>query len=316
MGQARFFKFVIGTLLLLAIAISPGSNIYYGLHRPEAPAPTVAAVESQTDWPKDVDQFLAGEYLQKSDVMLERRSDDLPAWIIRWATNSQFSHAALVYTAPPFDSGLSNTFVIEAGTKGVDLTKLSDYVHDTRVGFIAIKRLKPEPWFSSDRQSRVRGLLLDKIKAHYDYWTIWQIAKQIWFGVQEKIGSRESAVKSFRDKDWTPPNEFICSGLVQIGFVEMMVEAIKNNQISPEALRDVVFTKSAEKYLPPRGLWANLGDQQKETAQIFRDLLNDELYSVTPEDLAQTEKLDWMYLIKGGKVYKITSYDDVVRMTK
>ena len=129
--------------------------------------------------------------------MLERRSDDLPAWIIRWATGSQFSHAALVYTAPPFDSGLSNTFVIEAGTKGVDLTKLSDYVHDTRVGFIAIKRLKPEPWFSSDRQSRVRGLLLDKIKAHYEYWTIWQIAKQIWFGVQEKISSRESAVKSF-----------------------------------------------------------------------------------------------------------------------
>ena len=96
----------------------------------------------------------------------------------------------------------------------------------------------------------------------------------------------------------------------------MMVEAIKNNQISPEALRDVVFTRSAEKYLPPRRLWANLGDQQKETAQIVRDLLNDELYSVTPEDLAQTENLDWMYLIKGGKVYKITSYDDVVRMTK
>jgi len=143
------------------------------------------------------------------------------------------------------------------------------------VGFIAIKRLKPEPWFSSDRQSRVRGLLLDKIKAHYDYWTIWQIAKQVWFGVQEKISSRESAVKSFRDKDWTPPNEFICSGLVQIGFVEMMVEAIKNNQISPEALRDVVFTRSAEKYLPPRGLWANLGDQQKETAQITRAIMDE-----------------------------------------
>jgi cytochrome b involved in lipid metabolism len=96
----------------------------------------------------------------------------------------------------------------------------------------------------------------------------------------------------------------------------MMVEAIKNNQISPEALRDVVFTRNAEKYLPSRGLWANLGDAQKETAEIFRDLLNDELYSVTPEDLAQTEKLDWMYLIKANKVYKVSSYKDILQLTQ
>jgi len=310
----RWSQLFIGAVLLAGIAASPGTNIYYvALDTTRASQPEQAA-RPQGDWPKDVDQFLAGQYLQKADVMLEQRSGDLPAWVIRWATNSQFSHAALVYTAPPFDDGVSNTFVIEAGTKGVDLTKLSDYLHDPRVSFIAIKRLKPQPWFDSNRQARVRGLLLDKIKAHYDYWTIWQIAKQVWFGVQEKVSSRQRTVEAFRNKDWTPPNEFICSGLVQIGFVEMMVEAIKNNQISPEALRDVVFTRSAERYLPTRGLWANLGDEQKNIAQIFRDLLNDELYSVTPEDLAQTEKLDWMYLIKENKVYKITSYKDVLRL--
>jgi hypothetical protein len=279
------------------------------------PIPSASQIRQNDVWPKKVDDFLAGEYLQKADVMLEQRlSGDIPAWVIRWATNSEFSHAALVYTAPPYDSGVSNTFVIEAGTKGVDLTKLTDYVHDSRVNFIAIKRLKPQPWFDTNRQSRVRGLLLDKIKAHYDYWTILQIARQVWFGVQEKVRTRQKIIEAYREKDWTPPNEFICSGLVQIGFVEMMVEAIKNEQISPEALRDVVFTKSAEKYLPIRGMWASLGDQQKETAAIFRQLLNDELFSVTPEDLAQTEKLDWEYLIKGDKVYKIASYDELLRL--
>lgn len=278
-------------------------------------APISAGAPRTDMWPKKVDDFLAGGYLQKADVILEQRwSGDVAAWVIRWATNSQFSHSALVYTAPPYDSGVSNTFVIEAGTKGVDLTKLTDYVHDSRVNFIAIKRLKPQPWFDTNRQARVRGLLLDKIKAHYDYWTVWQIARQIWFGVQEKVRSRQKTIETYREKDWTPPNEFICSGLVQIGYVEMMVEAIKGGQISPEALRDVVFTKSAEKYLPQRGLWVTLGDQQKETAIIFRQLLNDELYSVTPEDLAETEKLDWMYLIKGDKVYKISSYDDVLKL--
>ncbi|MBS0238105.1 MAG: hypothetical protein JSR89_06750 [Proteobacteria bacterium] len=277
-------------------------------------APSMSIARRDT-WPKKVDDFLAGEYLQKADVMLEQRwSGDVAAGVIRWATNSFFSHAALVYTAPPYDTGVSNTFVIEAGTKGVGLTKLTDYVHDSHVNFIAIKRLKPASWFDSNRQARVRGLLLDKIKAHYDYWTVWQIARQVWFGVEEKVSSRQKTLESFREKDWIPPNEFICSGLVQIGYVEMMVEAIKNGQISPEALRDVVFTKSAERYLPNRGQWSSLGDQQKETAAIFRQLLNDELFSVTPEDLAQTEKLDWMYLIKGDKVYKISSYVELQKL--
>jgi hypothetical protein len=322
----RWFGFL---LAAMAIAVLTAGNFPTGtaLKGTAALTSTSAASGESTSevsgaprdnvWPKKVEDFLASEYLQKADIMLEQRwSGDIAAWVIRWATNSQFSHAALVYTAPPYDSGVSNTFVIEAGTKGVDLTKLTDYVNDTRVNFIAIKRLKPRPWFDTNREARVRGLLLDKIKAHYDYWTVWQIARQIWFGVQEKVRTRQKTVETYRKNDWTPPNEFICSGLVQIGYVEMMVEAIKNGQISPEALRDVVFTKSAEQYLPERGLWANLGDQQAETAIIFRRLLNDELYSVTPEDLAQTDKLDWKYLIKGDKVYKISSYNDVLKLIR
>jgi len=321
-------KWSLGLLLAgLALAVPAGADFQTGtalaLTGSDAPTSTLSdeskpevARAPRTDvWPKKVDDFLAGEYLQKADIMLEQRwSGDVAAWVIRWATNSQFSHAALVYTAPPYDSGVSNTFVIEAGTKGVDLTKLTDYVHDSRVNFIAIKRLKPQPWFDTNREARVRGLLLDKIKARYDYWTVVQIARQLWFGVQEKVRTRQKTFETYRKNDWAPPNEFICSGLVQIGYVEMMVEAIKSGQISPEALRDVVFTKSAEKYLPPRGQWSTLGDQQKETAIIFRQLLNDELYSVTPEDLAETEKLDWMYLIKGDKVYKISSYNDVLKL--
>lgn len=134
-------------------------------------------------WPKPVDQFLAGKYLNRADVILTRRSGDLASWIIRWATNSLFSHAAMVYTAPPFDEGLSETFVIEAGTGGVDLTKLSDYARGDNADYVAIKRLRPKPWFNAARQARVRGVLLDKIKACYDFWTIWKIARNVGFGV-------------------------------------------------------------------------------------------------------------------------------------
>jgi hypothetical protein len=35
---------------------------------------------------------------------------------------------------------------------------------------------------------------------------------------------------------------------------------------------------------------------------------------VTPEDLAASEKLEWLYFIKNGQVYKVASYDDVRKL--
>lgn len=321
---ARHQRRFLAAIVLLAVTVL----LPAGLFSP-APARAVSASDvgdGNTDaasapgtarddvWPKPVDEFLAGEYLTKSDVILTRRSGDIASTIIRWATNSIFSHAALIYTSPPFDPGISGTFVIEAGTGGVDLTKLTDYSSGNNADFVAVRRLKPNAWFTPERQARVRGVLLDKIKANYDFWTIWKITRNLWFGVQTKMADRQTTVERYRKNDWAPPNEYICTGLVQIGFVEMLVEAIRRGEIPPEALRDVVFNKTAEGYLPEPGNWQYLGDDAKETAINFRDILNDELYSVTPEDLAQTDKLTWQYLIRKGAVYKVSSYADVLKI--
>lgn len=263
-------------------------------------------------WPKPVDEFLVGEYLDKADVVLTRRSGDIASTLIRWATSSFFSHAALVYTAPPFDPGIGESFVIEAGTKGVDLTKFADYARGQNADYVAIKRLKSKPWFTANRQARVRGLLLDKIKSRYDYWTIWKIVRNIWFGVQTRVSTRERTVERYRENNWEPPNEYICTGLVQMGFVQMVIELIERKEVSPEELRSVVFDEDVARFLPEPGKWALLGEDQKETAINFAEVLNDDLYAVTPEDLAQSDKLEWLYLIKDGAVHKVSSYADVL----
>ena len=72
---------------------------------------------------------------------MTRRTGDITAAVIRWATNSPFSHAALIFTGPQFDSGISGTFVIESGTSGVDLTQFTDYTSNKST-FIAVKRLR------------------------------------------------------------------------------------------------------------------------------------------------------------------------------
>ena len=320
LSMKKFFGLIgLGVWLALSAAMwpVPALALTNDAPQPKSAAEAAAPGKALDDvWPKPVDEFLAGNYLSKADVMLTRRSGDIASSVIRWATNSLFSHAALVYTAPPFDAGLSETFVIEAGTSGVDLTKLADYARGDNASFVAIKRLRPAKWFDANRQARVRGVLLDKIKARYDFWTIWKVARNIWFGVQTKMRTKQKTVETYRKNDWSPPNEYICTGLVQIGFVETVVEAIRRGEVSPEVLRDVVFTKDAEKYLPAPGQWKYLGEDAKDTAISFRDILSDELFAVTPEDLAQTDKLEWIYFMKDGAVYKVSSYADVLKLSR
>jgi hypothetical protein len=190
MKRSALWRWLVGIVLLGAAA---GSAFALSSDGPSKSAVEATGKALDDVWPKPVGEFLQGNYLQRADVVLTRRSGDFASTIIRWATNSAFSHAAMVYTGAQFDQGISGTFVIEAGTSGVDLTKLSDYA-EHKSTYVAIRRFKRE-WFTSARQSRVRGVLLDKIKDSYDYWAIWHIARNLWFGVQSKISTKEKLSK-------------------------------------------------------------------------------------------------------------------------
>lgn len=282
----------------------------------DRPAVKMSKTEARRDiWPKPVDEFLAGEYLERADVVLTRRDYDLSSYLIRIATKSPFSHAAMIFTGPQFESGFTNTFVIEAGTGGVDLTNIRDYISD-KSSFIAIKRFK-RAWFDQPKQSRVRGILLDKIKGSYNYWAITRIVRNLWFGVQKQVRGKEKTIEAYRKNDWQPPNDYICSGLVQLGFVEATIEYIKAGALPPSALKEVVFHETAASRLPDAPDWAYLDpESQKQTAELFEEQNLVELEAVTPHDLAVSDKLEWLYLIRDDKVYRINSYDDVIARTR
>ncbi|MCL4765140.1 MAG: hypothetical protein KJZ80_02785 [Hyphomicrobiaceae bacterium] len=264
-------------------------------------------------WPKSVDEFLAGNYLERADVVLARREWDPASYVIRWATSSPFSHSAMIFTGPVHEPGYASTFVIEASTGGVDLSNFRDYVDD-KSAIVAIKRLRRD-WFDAGKQSRVRGLLLENIKADYNYWAIVRIVRDIWFGIQKSIEGQEKAVDAFRDREWTPPNSYICSGLVQIGFVEAISEFVLRRQLPPWALNEVVFHPGAASRLPPPEAWKDAPPSLiDDVVPQFRVQLATELEAVTPEDLARSDKLEWLYFISGGKVHKVSSYEDVKKL--
>ncbi len=308
-------NFFVAALIMLSAVTIAGTTWAVSPPAPVPPPPLSAAADAVPEvWPMPVEDFLAGKYLQRADVVLTRRDWNLSSWLIRWSTNSPFSHAAMIFTGPQFESGFTNTFVIEAGTSGVDLTDLRDYIADKST-FLAIKRIK-RPWFDEPKQSRVRGLLLDQIKASYDYWAIGSIARNLWFGVERKVRGDKETIQSFRERQWKAPNEYICSGLVQLGFFEAIMEYIKSDQLPGSTLNQVVFHKEALSRLPQTDEdWSYLTPEEaKAVAVTFYNQQNLAINSVTPEDLASSDKLDWLYFIKNGLVYKVASYDDVRKL--
>ena len=254
-----------------------------------APAPLLCESDP---FPMPVRQFLAqGEtYLQRGDVVLLKGKATLYSWAIRWWTKSEFSHAAMVFSVPSREEGFEHTFLIEAGTSGVDLTDLRHYAIDLALVYdVAIKRCEA-PWMTIDVQRMIRGHMLNFIKANYDYFKVVALFRQFFsnaiFGMSAGVEGIDKAVR--RSVRWskTPPSRFLCSGFVQYGFMSAVRQLVKNGRLPPNALREVIFKP-------------HLASGADATA----------ILATTPEDLAQSGGLVWHYAIRRKRVYRVESYE-------
>jgi hypothetical protein len=255
---------------------------------------TVAGPQGADDFPMPVRRFLANAetYLQRGDVVLLKGKASLYSWAIRWWTTSEFSHAAMVFSVPSHEDGFERTFLIEAGTSGVDLTDLSHYAVDlSRVYDIAIKRCEL-PWMTVEIQRMIRGHMLNFIKASYDYFKVVALFRSLFsnaiFGLSVGIEGIDKAVR--RSVRWskTPPSRFLCSGFVQYGFISAVRRLIKGGRLPNSALAEVIFKP-------------NLASGADATA----------ILATTPEDLAQSDKIVWHYAIRRGRVFRVGNYAEV-----
>lgn len=245
-------------------------------------------------FPMPVRQFLAEAetHLQRGDIVLCKGKASLYSWAIRYWTKSEFSHAALVFAVPSREDGFERTFLIEAGTSGVDITDLGHYVIEfSRVYDVAIKRLE-RPWMTVDVQRAVRGHMLNFIKASYDYSKVAALLRSLVsnaiFGLSAGVVGVEKAVKRSMRWSRTPPARFLCSGFVQFGFVSAVRQLVSNGALERRTIGEVVFKP---------GLSAEAG--------------RDALLATTPEDFARSDRLSWKFAVRRGHVYRVESYDCV-----
>lgn len=239
-----------------------------------------------------VKQFLVEteQHLRIGDIVLSR-SPTFASKLIRWATGSAFSHAALVFLVAKPEDGFGSSFLLESVSAGVGLANLRDYIGGRHPqAEIAILRLQgaglDEVYFK-----KVRGLMLDHVKSGYDYGRMMRLGLSLVFGLRLGIskirkgerGSMVDAVERTKKRvyKWVPP-QFICSGFIQYGLAKAAV------------LSDI----AADVMLKP-----GLSPEDRNG-----------ILAVTPDDVAHAKQLTWLFVARRGFVYRVPSYEEAVRI--
>ncbi|HLZ62127.1 MAG TPA: hypothetical protein VKR06_34720 [Ktedonosporobacter sp.] len=284
--------------------------------------------------------------LRVSDVVLRMNQSrkELFAYLIRMATNSKWSHSALVYLVKNPLKGLDNTFLIEAKTKGIILSSWRNEVMPFDTFTMGIKRPKLD-WYreSPDEEARhdpynpedppgigylqhVRGVAMDQMYGLYDHKVAWElaslyverIAQRHLSKVPQVAEAAEKLTDLFKKEDAKKVSQahimrFICSGLTQYSFFAALRFRL---------LRDLQIPAHRESALNnlrnmQRVLYREDPDQvmstyiqsilagERDLAQPIPDDVLDLLKTATPADFNNSPDLQWRYIILAGRVWQI-----------
>jgi hypothetical protein len=221
----------------------------------------------------------ADRWLNRGDILLSR-SPLFVSRMIRLASGSFFSHAALVFLLPQRRDHFDSTFVIESLFKGVGIANLETYVSGRNpIEEVGILRLEGEG-FNLDFFKRTNGVLLNEVNKPYDFPRLSRLALSALFGLQQAVQRMQRRPNVYRR--WMP-RQFICSGFIQYGLFQA----------------------------------AHIAGFETARVVLKNGLTNpspDEMMGITPEDLATSQKLTWKYVIRRGWVYEVKDYEEAKRV--
>ncbi|GCE26463.1 hypothetical protein KDA_19470 [Dictyobacter alpinus] len=287
-----------------------------------------------------------GPFLQVADVMLRKNKDpkEVFAHLIRMATDSEWSHSAILYLISDPHQGFNNTFLVEAKTKGIQLASWRNEVIPFDQFTVGIKRPCLD-WYMENpyEQSRhsphdpedthgigylrhVRGVAIDQINGLYDHKTVYELAALYAERVAKRHLSAVPAIataaasianifKSWDEKDVSAEQvlRFICSGLVQYSFFEALRRRIMNDLAIPEHREAGLSNLSNLHRVIYRedleGIISRYIEQlQKQVIDIHDpvpDDVLDLLKTATPADFNNSPYLEWRYVVLKGSVWRI-----------
>ncbi len=295
-----------------------------------------------------------GPRLQISDVVLRinRSRREVFAYLIRSATNSKWSHSALVYLVNDPPRGLENTFLIEARPKGVIMTSWRNEVMPFDEFTVGIKRPKldwyrenpyeqakhdprdPEDTHGIGYLRHVRGIAMDQMHGLYDHKVVWELASLYIERVARRRLSKVPQIAEAADrlaelfKKWDAKSapdahvmRFICSGLVQYSFfAALRFRLLKDLQIPAHREYALHNLRNLGRILfreDPDGVMETyirkILDGTCRLADPVPDDVQDLLKTALPADFNNSPNLQWRYVVLNGAVWRIEQVSEGYR---
>ncbi len=279
-----------------------------------------------------------GPHLRVSDVVLRANLNptEIFSRLIRFATNSTWSHSALLYLLSDPPQGFDNTFLVEAMTTGVRVASWRDEVIPPEQFTVGIRRLNVDWYAETARDTakrnaedpedvkgigflrHIRGLALDQINQLYNHNTvdeltalyIERVTKHYAIPLVSELAG--NLANYFKQKDESVLR-FICSGLVQYSFFAALRMRIINDLAVPayydSAISNLSNLHRVIYHPDPEGIIANYVQQVQagrlDIAAPVPDAVLDLLKTTTPADINNSTNLDWRYIIRKGWVWQI-----------
>lgn len=287
-----------------------------------------------------------GPYLRVSDIVLRANLDpkEIFSRLIRFATNSHWSHSALVYLLSDPHQGFDNTFLVEAMTSGIRVASWHNEVTPFERFTVGIRRV-PLDWYVETPQEaahhrendpedvhgiaylrHVRGIAVDQINNLYSQNVINELtalyvqrfARKHHRHEVAKLAENIATWFEHRDNNGKPDAaimRFICSGLVQYSFFAALRTRIKN-ALEHLTSRDAAMSNLSNMqriifHDDPAGIIPEYV-QDVQTGKIkmsdpIPERLAHFLKTTTPADINKSTNLAWRYIIRKGVAWQINA---------
>jgi hypothetical protein len=248
-----------------------------------------------------IKELVGGGKLKRADILLAHSKGSYWGWLIRLGTRCYWNHAFIIYMVRDPNKGYDEALIIDPRMGIIHLDNVAHYLGNPNRYDVAVKRLDKE-WFQND--SKVGGLsycqiVCDMARREIDdkpFTRIIRVSHGIFRQVRLAYRFLRRRIKYPRlgKKQLSPITKRLkisaygCGGFIQWAYYNGVSRILEESQ-DRNRLRDVTFN--------PR---------------LIEPVKQYDLLSVTPADLAMSDKLSWKYVVKDGVVWAVSSKEEVI----
>lgn len=247
-----------------------------------------------------ITELIENGRIKSADVLLEHSRGSIWGWIVRFGTRNYWNHALMVCSVGDSTGKNEQTLMIDPRLGGIFSFSLPEYFRKYPNYDVAVKRLDKD-WFqsgdgnnSSSFQKAVSAYALqragDKVTVAIALGTLHQFYRKLTIVTRffaQKLNLKIRPRRKRRNKPINL-NTYACSGIVQWSYYRGISAMMEGVEGSEDRIQEVTFSQQLPESPP-----------------------DNELLSITPAELANSDKLAWKYVVNKGTVWEVSRREDV-----